>query len=259
MREKPSSSAPKLAQGRWFRYFYKYFAFRFLSAAIGLMLIVATVAFSYLATQRPQTTVAKSPSQNPQPSSVPEPIGICLSNPTSQDSPKTDIRKSDAYTLASTNFYSASTSIGRISNRATKQCLYNRAVTYALRSDSAYLNNEICWFGALDGFAYEVISSCEQAVKLSAPGSPISNRNTYVASTDSRGLARALLSNNDADKIALAKKDFQYFVDNFDDSYYSPTRRNKLINTRLKFISQLGKTPIGEIFSQTTLDILRYE
>ena len=60
--------------------------------------------------------------------------------------------------------------------------VFARAVSAAALSKDAEINNRVCWYGSLDGFAEIVLPSCEQAVKLAKP-----DQAAFIH--DSRGLA----------------------------------------------------------------------
>ncbi|HMN29200.1 MAG TPA: tetratricopeptide repeat protein, partial [Caldilineaceae bacterium] len=70
--------------------------------------------------------------------------------------------------------------------------------TAAKLHPTAENHNRVCWYGALGGFAQEVLAACEQAV-ASAP-----NHGGY---RDSRGLARALTGDREG-----AIEDFEFFI-----------------------------------------------
>ncbi|MBL8160978.1 MAG: hypothetical protein JNJ61_03265 [Anaerolineae bacterium] len=77
--------------------------------------------------------------------------------------------------------------------------LYARAVEQVSVTHDPGLNNTVCWFGSLYGYADVVLSACERAVSLA----PLNG--SFV---DSRGLARALTGD-----IEGAISDFQYYAD----------------------------------------------
>jgi tetratricopeptide (TPR) repeat protein len=78
---------------------------------------------------------------------------------------------------------------------------WSQAVQAALETEVPSLNNSVCWFGSLNGFATIVLPACERAVELGTE----TNQGFY---RDSRGLARALLGDYQG-----AIKDFEFFVD----------------------------------------------
>jgi WD40 repeat protein len=86
---------------------------------------------------------------------------------------------------------------GGDSSRAAR--IYTQAVQSVAASTDAFPNNNVCWWGSLDGFAQIVMPACERAVAL-APDNP--------QVRDSRGLARALLGN-----YPEAIEDFKAFVE----------------------------------------------
>jgi WD40 repeat protein len=77
---------------------------------------------------------------------------------------------------------------------------FEQAVKLAQETNSDVLNNQLCWFGSLDGLAEVVLPACERAIEL-APDDKIGFYR------DSRGLAFALLKEYDQ---AIA--DFEAFV-----------------------------------------------
>jgi hypothetical protein len=75
---------------------------------------------------------------------------------------------------------------------------FKQATQQSLQSNDPLLSDVVCWSGATEGFAREVLPACDHAVKL-AP-----DNGNY---RDSRGLARAVSGDIDG-----AIQDFEYFV-----------------------------------------------
>jgi WD40 repeat protein len=116
---------------------------------------------------------------------------------------------------------------------------FGEAVQYAAGVDDAYLNNGICWYGSLAGFAETVLPACERAVELS----------TFRAMfSDSRGLAYTLLG-----KYPEAINDFSEFI----RTYESHPNYADLVAKRRNWITYLraGRNP----FDAETLMSLRLE
>jgi WD40 repeat protein len=116
---------------------------------------------------------------------------------------------------------------------------FGEAVQYAAGVDDAYLNNGICWYGSLVGFAETVLPACERAVELS----------TFRAMfSDSRGLAHTLLG-----KYPEAINDFSEFI----RTYESHPNYADLVAKRRNWITDLraGRNP----FDAETLKSLRLE
>jgi len=101
--------------------------------------------------------------------------------------------------------------------------------------------NEVCWMGALEGFARDVMDHCERAV-LSSP------EDERGATMDSRGVARALVGDYKG-----AAKDFQAFLEWAEDEGLPQTQ----VKLRLLWLEKLGR---GENpLDARTLDALRHE
>ncbi len=101
------------------------------------------------------------------------------------------------------------------------------AVRVAIWNTHGTATNNVCWFGSLAGFAAEVMSACEHAVR---------QQPDYADFRDSRGLARALLGDFEG---AIA--DFQSFVD-------AEERAPEVIAQRREWIRLLeaGTNPFDE-------------
>jgi len=84
--------------------------------------------------------------------------------------------------------------------------------------EDADLLNNICWWGALNGYAREVLKYCEQAVALDETNENI---------RDSRGLALALTGD-----IEGAIDDFQYFAEHSPLEEYAAERAGWVIELR---------------------------
>jgi WD40 repeat protein len=78
---------------------------------------------------------------------------------------------------------------------------FQQVVVMAGKTKDANLNNGVCWYGCLDGFAEIVKPACDRAVQLAKP----ENKAQFQ---DSRGLAQALTG-----KFSEAVEDFKAFVD----------------------------------------------
>lgn len=98
----------------------------------------------------------------------------------------------------------------------------------ARHSGDAGWNNQLCWYGAVAGFAPRVLPACELACSL-APES-----GSY---RDSRGLARAL-----AGDIKGASEDFRFALDVY------PHERDRFVETRTAWLRKLeaGQDPFDE-------------
>ncbi len=105
------------------------------------------------------------------------------------------------------------------------------------------LNNSLCWYGSLDGFANIVEPACERAVELEPENGAI---------RDSRGVARAMMG---PDHYAEAIKDFDFFLkwskDLDSKAYEEPRRERKAWIERL----ETRQNP----FDSATLRALRRE
>ena len=76
---------------------------------------------------------------------------------------------------------------------------FREVVVMAGETKNAGLNNSVCWYGCLDGFAAIVKPACDRAVQLAGPEDKASFQ-------DSRGLANALTG-----KFSEAAEDFKLF------------------------------------------------
>jgi WD40 repeat protein len=116
---------------------------------------------------------------------------------------------------------------------------FEEAVQYAAGVDDVSLNNSICWYGSLDGFAEIVMPACERAVELSTFRSMV---------LDSRGLAHALSGN-----YAEAINDFSEFIATFEGH----SSFADLVAIRRNWVADLraGRNP----FDAETLKSLRQE
>ena len=121
------------------------------------------------------------------------------------------------------------------------QAVIAEELAWVVATDDDAANNELCWFGSLDGFAAQVLPACDRAVSLASP-------DRLAGWRDTRGLARALTGDPNG-----AVEDFQAFVD--------WSRQNGQYDTMGKqregWIAMLkqGKNP----FDQATLDSLRVQ
>jgi WD40 repeat protein/energy-coupling factor transporter ATP-binding protein EcfA2 len=89
-------------------------------------------------------------------------------------------------------------SSAKMGDSKASSSFYTQAVQWAVETDDSKLNNNICWYGSIDGFPEIVLPAGERAVEL-APSIGI----PY----DSRGLARALIGD-----YAGAIEDFKFYV-----------------------------------------------
>jgi hypothetical protein len=103
-------------------------------------------------------------------------------------------------------------------HQATALELYKETADRAIETDASTLNNKVCWFGILDGYARIVLPACDRAVSL-AP--------EYAGWRDTRAIARSLTGDT-----TRAIEDLQLFVQsaqsNDDLSQYVPTRKHWL-------------------------------
>jgi hypothetical protein len=106
------------------------------------------------------------------------------------------------------------------------------------------LNNEICWFGGIEGYAAVAMPACERAVSVAPPELRDELR-------DSRGLVRARLG-----EVQDAIQDFQAFVDAYGDDGALPDLAT-LVDKRKAWIAALqnGQDP----FDPQTLRALESE
>src|SRR5262249_26873192 len=105
-----------------------------------------------------------------------------------------------------------------MAQEAVASLLYAQAAEQATETEDSVLNNQVCWFGSIDGFARIVLPACERAVTL-APHNP--------GWRDSRAIAKALVGDTSA-----AVTDLEFFVaraqDRDDLRKYVPTRKQWL-------------------------------
>ncbi|HEX2326457.1 MAG TPA: WD40 repeat domain-containing protein, partial [Chloroflexota bacterium] len=100
---------------------------------------------------------------------------------------------------------------------------FREAVVVAARTGDAWINNEVCWYGSIDGFAGAVLPACERAVQLAVG-------ETEWQVRDSRGIALAVTG-----QLARAQEDFeQYAKWATDRDYLAP-----LLERRRRWIEQL--------------------
>jgi hypothetical protein len=111
-------------------------------------------------------------------------------------------------------------------------------VDWAIKKDYASLNNQICWFGSLNGFPDIVLPACERAVQL------MPEDGGY---RDSRGLALALTGDS-----AEAVEDFQFALE-----WGHGSRSESWLTQRADWIRELkaGRNP----FDLATIVTLRKE
>ena len=102
-------------------------------------------------------------------------------------------------------------------DQQTASRLFTQAVQSAIQAADAKVNDTICWYGSIDGFAAIVMPACERAVAL-AP-----DEKGYA---DSRGLARALTGDT---KGAIA--DFKAAVEAYKESTEYVKKRQQWIAT----------------------------
>ncbi len=118
---------------------------------------------------------------------------------------------------------------------------FELAVKLAVETNSATLNNQVCWFGSLDRLPKVVFPACQRGVELA----PEDSKGYYY---DSRGLAHALLKEY---KEAIA--DFEVFV-----KWSKETRQQESLRSkREQWLVDLkaGRDP----FDDATLENLREE
>lgn len=119
--------------------------------------------------------------------------------------------------------------------------VFAQAVSAAAFSKDAEINNRVCWYGSLDGFAGMVLPSCEQAVKLAKP-----DQAGFIH--DSRGVALAMTGH-----YPEAAREFEQYVEwaKGKAEYKEQSRRREAWISELKS----GRNP----FDQATLKALRIE
>jgi WD40 repeat protein len=116
---------------------------------------------------------------------------------------------------------------------------YTSAFQLAIATNYAGFNNDVCWFGSIDGFVEIVMPACERAVELA----PYDGR-----FRDSRGLARALTGN-----YAGAIEDFESFVE-------WTKKHSKYGQNSIKREDWIAKLKAGQNpFDSATLKALRNE
>jgi hypothetical protein len=124
------------------------------------------------------------------------------------------------------------------------EATFARVVDWAIQLKDPVLNNQICWHGALEGFASVVMRACERAVDTSP---------SFIAGQvhDSRGVARALVGER-----AGAVADFELFVE-WAERMNVPEISKEMIDKRRRWIEALnrGEDP----FDAVTLRALRFE
>lgn len=110
------------------------------------------------------------------------------------------------------------------------EVIFEEIVRISTQIDDPVVNNRVCWFGSLVGFAEIVLPACEHAVSLKGFRSQI---------LDSRGLARAITGDFEG-----AIEDFTAFVTTYEDNdYYA-----HLVEKRQIWIDELkaGRNPFDE-------------
>ena len=134
--------------------------------------------------------------------------------------------------------------------------IYTQLAQWGEETNDGGLNDKICWYGSLYGFAKEVLPACEHAVKLASQdvtnaqengGDVESAEYTLSSFRDSRGLALAR-----SDKLEEAIPDFQIFVKIREEQ--TPDKE-QAIASRLDWINKLEaeKNP----FTEEVLEWLR--
>jgi len=108
----------------------------------------------------------------------------------------------------------------------TKEAFAAYGEATRLDPNSPDLLNSVCWFGALEGRAKEVLAECDQAVALTR-----NEPTKHLGYRDSRGLARALTG-----QVAGAIEDFQAFISS------ARYRSQTVIDQRKRWIKQLKST-----------------
>ena len=109
---------------------------------------------------------------------------------------------------------------------------FREAVAVAARTDDAWINNEVCWYGSIDGFAATVLPACDRTVQLAVG-------ETEWQVRDSRGVALAVTG-----QLARAQEDFELYEKwAADKDYLAP-----LLAKRRRWITQLkgGQNPFAD-------------
>ena len=99
---------------------------------------------------------------------------------------------------------------------------FREAVAVAARTGDAWINNEVCWYGSIDGFAGAVLPACERAVQRAVG-------ETEWQVRDSRGIALAITG-----QLARAQEDFEQYATWAEDNELAP-----LLVKRRRWIEQL--------------------
>lgn len=86
----------------------------------------------------------------------------------------------------------------------TAQWAYAESLRQSELIDEYLLNNRLCWLGSIDGYAQQVLPTCERAISLANQSQP----EIVPMIHDSRGLARALSGDYQG-----AVEDFKVFVE----------------------------------------------
>jgi len=119
--------------------------------------------------------------------------------------------------------------------------VFAQAVSAAALSHDAEINNRVCWYGSLDGFAEMVLPACERAVELAKP-----DQEGFIH--DSRGVALAMTGH-----YPEAIQDFERYAEwsKGKSEYKEQSRRREAWISELK----AGRNPID----QSTRKALRTE
>ena len=100
---------------------------------------------------------------------------------------------------------------------------FHEAVVVAARTADAWINNDVCWYGSIAGFAGAVLPACERAVQMAVDEDQWQVR-------DSRGVALAVTG-----QLARAQEDFELYVKWAEDKAYQAP----LLVKRRRWIEQL--------------------
>lgn len=144
------------------------------------------------------------------------------------------LKSDDAYTVVdSCQMFRR---IEGLAGRALPVC--EKAVTLAVATEDADLNNSICWDQAIFGHGGSALPACERAVSL-APDDP--------EIRDSRGVARALTGD-----YAGAIEDFEYYV----EAMGAGSSVDEWVEQRKAWIAELkkGRNPLDEETLQMLVD-----
>lgn len=131
-------------------------------------------------------------------------------------------------------------------NKEQSKKAFERATELAIKEGDPVVNNRVCWWGSIDGFAEVVLPACDQAVKSELP-----QYRGWLK--DSRGLARALRHDHEG-----AIEDFTSFLEWVKTRPGNAGYSDQLLNKRRAWLSDLkaGRNPFDD---ERTLKSLRGE